>query len=54
MHKICDLDAEKCVLSIMITDPTKREFAFEKLRREDFFSVWHRYFQYNFRIVKKQ
>lgn len=42
MHKICDLDAEKCVLSIMITDPTKREFAFEKLRREDFFSVWHK------------
>ncbi|MCI5997648.1 MAG: replicative DNA helicase [Peptoniphilaceae bacterium] len=42
MHKICDLEAEKCVLSIMITDPTKREFAFEKLRREDFFSVWHK------------
>lgn len=42
MYKICDLDAEKCVLSIMITDPTKREFAFEKLRREDFFSVWHK------------
>lgn len=42
MHKICDLEAEKCVLSIMITDHTKREFAFEKLRREDFFSVWHK------------
>ncbi len=42
MHNIYDLDAEKCVLSIMITEPTKREYAFEKLKRKDFFSTWHK------------
>lgn len=42
MHKIYDLEAEKCVLSIMITDPHKREVAFEKLQRQDFFSNWHK------------
>ena len=31
MHDIYDLEAEKCVLSIMITDQTKREFVFEKI-----------------------
>lgn len=44
MHKIYDLEAEKCVLSIMITDPHKREVAFEKLQRQDFFSNWQQYF----------
>lgn len=42
MHNIYDLDAEKCVLSIMITEPTKREYAFEKLKRKDFYSTWHK------------
>lgn len=42
MHNIYDLEAEKCVLSVMITDKHKREIAFEKLKREDFFSNWHR------------
>lgn len=42
MHKIYDLEAEKCVLSIMITDSHKREVAFEKLQRQDFFSNWHK------------
>ena len=42
MHDIYDLEAEKCVLSIMITDQTKREFVFEKLKRKDFFLGWHK------------
>lgn len=42
MHDIYDLEAEKCVLSIMITDQTKREFVFEKLKRKDFYLVWHK------------
>ena len=42
MHNICDLEAEKCVLSIMITDVQKRELAFEKLKRQDFFSNLHK------------
>lgn len=42
MHKIYDLEAEKCVLSIMITDQKRREIAFEKLKRSDFFSTWHK------------
>lgn len=42
MHNIYDLDAEKCVLSIMITDKNKRDFAFEKLKRADFYFGWHR------------
>lgn len=42
MHNIYDLEAEKCVLSVMITDSHKREIAFEKLKREDFFSSWHK------------
>ena len=42
MHDIYDLEAEKCVLSIMITDQTKREFVFEKLKRKDFYLGWHK------------
>ena len=42
MHEIYDLEAEKCVLSIMITDQTKREFVFEKLKRKDFYLGWHK------------
>ena len=42
MHKIFDLDAERCVLSIMISDDRKREFVFEKLKRSDFYSMWHK------------
>lgn len=42
MHNIYDLEAEKCVLSIMITEPNKREYVFEKLKRKDFYLGWHK------------
>ncbi|MFR8495300.1 MAG: replicative DNA helicase [Parvimonas micra] len=42
MHNIYDLEAEKCVLSIMITESNKREYVFEKLKRKDFYLGWHK------------
>ena len=42
MHNIYDLEAEKCVLSIMITEQNKREYVFEKLKRKDFYLGWHK------------
>lgn len=41
MEYIKDIDAEKSVLSVMISESRGRNVAFEILTRDDFFSVWH-------------
>lgn len=41
MESIKDIEAERSVLSVMISDSRARNIAFEFITKEDFHSVWH-------------